>query len=243
MSYLRNLVLVSIIWSFSQLAIATDISLEQARKNIQENLKSIPADSIQPSEIKGLYKVFVPPRIFYVSADGLFAVDGSIIDLKGGVNLTEIEKQKSVITAVNSLGEDSMVVFAPMKTKHTVTVFTDIDCGYCRKLHDAVPEYNKLGIKIRYLAFPRAGLGSASYKKAVSVWCADDRKDAMTKAKSGKPLEAKSCDNPVKSHHNMGNMIGLRGTPAMVLEDGRVIPGFVPPARLNSVLGEPVAIK
>lgn len=243
MSYLRNIVLVTIVWSFSQLALAADISLEQARKNIQKNLKSIPADSIQPSEIKGLYKVIVPPRVFYASADGLFAIDGSVIDLLNGVNLTEMEKQKGVVTAVNGLGEDSMVVFAPKKTKHTVTVFTDIDCGYCRKLHDAVPEYNKLGIKIRYLAYPRAGLGSASYNKAVSVWCADDRKDAMTKAKSGQPLENKSCDNPIKSHHKMGGMIGLRGTPALVLEDGRVIPGFVPPARLATILNEPIAKK
>ena len=162
----RNLVLGTLILGFSQFAIAADAGLEQARKNIQKTLNSVSADSIQPSEIKGLYKVFVPPRVFYVSADGQFAVDGSIIDLKAGINLTELEKQKGIVTAVNSLGEDSMVVFAPKKTKHTVTVFTDIDCGYCRKLHNEIPGYNKLGIKIRYLAYPRAGLGSASYKKA-----------------------------------------------------------------------------
>ena len=239
----RNFVISFAILAFSQATFAADTQLELARKNITKNLAGVSADSIQPSEIKGLYKVSVPPRVFYVSADGLYAVDGSIIDLKAGVNLTELEKQKSVVTAVNSLGEDSMVVFAPDKTKHTVTVFTDIDCGYCRKLHDAVPEYNKFGIKIRYLAYPRAGLGSSSYKKAVSVWCADDRKSAMTKAKSGAKLSEKSCDNPIKAHMEMGSMVGLRGTPALVLDDGRVIPGFVPPARLSSILDKSVAKK
>lgn len=240
---LRNLVLIGIFSAFSHVSLAADISLEQARKNIQKFLKTVSADSIQPSEIKGLYKVLVPPRIFYVSADGQFAVDGSIIDLHNKINLTDLEKQKGVKTAIDNLGEDSMVVFTPKKTKHTVTVFTDIDCGYCRKLHKQIPEYNKLGIKIRYLAYPRAGLGSSSYKKAVSVWCADDRKDAMTKAKNDIKLPEKNCDNPVASQYNLGGMIGLRGTPAMILEDGRLIPGYVPPARLNSLLEESVAKK
>lgn len=243
MFYLRNLVLGVVIWAFSQAALAADANLEKVRKNVQKYMSGISADSIQPSEIKGLYKVLVPPRIFYVSADGQFAVDGSIIDLKAGINLTEQQKQKSTITAIESLGEDSMVVFAPEKTKHTVTVFTDIDCGYCRKLHSSISEYNKLGIKVRYLAYPRAGLGSSSYKKAVSVWCADDRKAAMTRAKNGEPLAEKNCDNPVESQYNLGRMLGLRGTPALVLENGQLIPGYVPPARLNSILNQPVAKK
>lgn len=225
------------------MAMAADPQLEKARENIQKALTGVNADSIQPSEIKGLYKVFMPPRIFYVSADGRFAVDGDIIDLNAGINLTKIEKQKSVATAIESLGESSMVVFAPKQTRHTISVFTDIDCGYCRKLHKAVPEYNKLGIKVRYLSYPRAGLGSASYKKAVSVWCDDNRKAAMTQAKNGVNLPEKNCTNPVESHHRMGGMIGLTGTPAIVLEDGRVIPGFVPPARLNAILNRPVAKK
>lgn len=240
---LRNLVLVSLIWTFSHLALAADISLEQARKNITKTLSSVPADSIQPSEIKGLYKIVMPPRIFYVSGDGKFAIDGSIIDLNAGVNLTKIEKQKSISTAIDSLGEETMVVFEPKQTKHTINVFTDIDCGYCRKLHKAVPEYNKLGIKVRYLAYPRAGLGSSSYKKAVSVWCDDDRKAAMTKAKNGMKLEEKNCDNPVVKHMKLGELVGLTGTPAIILDNGQLIPGFVPPARLSAILNKPVVRK
>lgn len=233
-----KLLLVGVLWVFAQVSVAADTELEQARKNITRVLTTIPADSIQPSVIKGLYTVTMPPRIFYVSADGRFAVDGSLIDLKAGVNLTQIEKQKSVATAIDSLGEDSMVVFAPEKTRHTVTVFTDIDCGYCRKLHSEIPEYNKQGIKIRYLAYPRAGLDSLSYKKAVAVWCADDRKDAMTRAKSGEKLAEKNCDNPIERHYKLGSLIGLRGTPALVLENGQLIPGFVPPARLSAILDQ-----
>ncbi|MGD8525942.1 MAG: DsbC family protein [Thioalkalispiraceae bacterium] len=226
---------------FSAQSLAADEQLAQARINIQKYLTGVPAENIQPSPIKGLYKVFMPPRVFYISSDGQFAVDGDVIDLKSGTNITQAERQKSLINAVNSVGEESMIIFKAPIAKHTINVFTDIDCGYCRKLHKAVSEYNKQGITVRYLAFPRAGIGSASYKKAVSVWCAEDKKAALTKAKSGISLPEKSCENPVEQHHRLGNMIGISGTPAIVLESGRIIPGFVPPARLSSILNQPIA--
>lgn len=217
--------------------------LAQARINIQKYLTGVPAENIQLSPINGLYKVSMPPRVFYISGDGQFAVDGDVIDLKSGTNLTQIEKQKSMVNAINNMGEETMIVFKAKQSQHTINVFTDIDCGYCRKLHKAVPEYNKLGITVRYLAYPRAGIGSGSYKKAVSVWCANDRKSAMTKAKNGIALPESNCDNPVAQHHQLGNLMGITGTPAIVLDSGRLIPGFVPPARLSSILNQSVAKK
>lgn len=242
MSFIRFLLVSSLVLVSAQ-TIAADEKLEKARSNIQKYLSGIPDKNIQLSPIKGLYKVLMPPRVFYISEDGQYAVDGDVVDLKNGINITQLEREKSMVSAINSTGEDTMIIYKAKNSKHTISVFTDIDCGYCRKLHQAVPEYNKLGITVRYLAYPRAGVGSASYKKAVSAWCADDRRAALTKAKSGIKLPEKNCENPVEQHHQLGNMIGISGTPAIVLDNGKLIPGFVPPARLITILDQSVAKK
>jgi len=241
--FLFRYILISCLVILSVQTTAAEEQLAQARINIQKYLSGVPAENIQLSPIEGLYKVFMPPRVFYISGDGQFAVDGDVIDLKNGTNITKLERQKSMVNAINSTGKETMIIFKAKQSRHTINVFTDIDCGYCRKLHKAVPEYNKLGITIRYLAYPRAGIGSDSYKKAVSVWCADDRRAALTKAKSGIKLPEGNCDNPVAQHHQLGNLIGITGTPAIVLDSGRLIPGFVPPARLSSILNQSVAKK
>ena len=136
------------------------------------------------------------------------------------------------------MGEDSMIIFGKDTLKHTVTVFTDIDCGYCRKLHNEIKKYNKLGIRIRYMFYPRAGIGSDSFKKAEAVWCSKDRAKALTQAKNGIKVTSKKCDNLVAQHYAMGNLIGIRGTPALVLEDGSVVPGYIPAARLSAGLNQ-----
>ena len=151
-------------------------------------------------------------------------------------NVTQPLRSKVRMDAINNLGEDSMIVFSPEKVKHTITVFTDIDCGYCRKLHNEMAEYNKHGIEVRYMAYPRAGIDSDSYKKAVSVWCAEDRKAAMTRAKNGDSVTEKNCDNPVAEQFKLGSMMGVRGTPALVLENGQIAPGYIPAARLAGIL-------
>jgi len=242
MFLLRNIFLLFFMF-WSMHSVAADAQLGQARINIQKYLADVPDNNIQRSPIKGFYQVSMPPRIFYLTEDGQFAFDGDVIDLKNNKNLTQIERQKGMVVAIDNMGEDTMIVFKADKPQHTISVFTDIDCGYCRKLHNAVPEYNKLGITVRYLAFPRAGPGSESYKKAVSVWCADDRRTAMTKAKSGIPLDKRNCDNPVTQHYQLGNRVGVTGTPAIAMENGRLLPGFVPPARLSAILNKSLAKK
>ena len=128
------------------------------------------------------------------------------------------------------------IVFAPEEPAYELTVFTDIDCGYCRKLHDQVAEYNEEGISIRYMAYPRAGIGSRSYEKAVTVWCADDPQAAMTSAKAGEEMVPIQCDNPVAEQYQLGQAMGVSGTPALLTSDGQLIPGYVPPAQLRARL-------
>ncbi|HHL45421.1 MAG TPA: DsbC family protein [Gammaproteobacteria bacterium] len=193
-------------------------------------------DSIKPAAVKGLYEVVLGTQVVYVSADGRYLLNGDLINVEQRRNLSDERRSVLYKSAIDKLGEESMIVFAPEKVKHTVTVFTDIDCPYCRKLHHEIENYNKAGIKIRYLAFPRAGIGSDSYKKAVSVWCAKDRAAAMTKAKNGEEVEARSCDNPVQQHMELVQQLGVNATPTLFLEDGRRVPGYVPAGRLIKIL-------
>ena len=206
---------------------------------LQAALKGVTPDSVAPTAIPGLYEVVLDGQVMYLSADGRFVVQGDIVDLGSRVNLTDDRRSELRGKAIAAVSENNMVVFAPEgPVKHTVTIFTDIDCGYCRKMHSQMADYNKEGIKIRYLMFPREGIGSESFNKAVAVWCADDRRDALTKAKRGENLERKTCDNPVKAEYELGQKLGVRGTPSMILESGEMIPGYVPPTQLAQMLAE-----
>jgi Protein-disulfide isomerase len=193
-------------------------------------------DSIEPAPIPGLYEVIFGPQLFYVSADGHYLFRGHIFDLKLRQDVTEPRQALARIKAIERVGEENMIVFAPKEVKHTVTIFTDIDCPYCRKLHQEIDGYTRLGIKVRYLLFPRTGVGSPSYDKAVSVWCADNRQDAITLAKAGKKVTEKKCDNLVEQQMALGQLVGVTGTPAIVMANGRILPGYIPPRELVKFL-------
>lgn len=192
--------------------------------------------SVRPSPIDGLFQVDVGPQVMFVTGDGRYLIDGAVIDLRTRKDISAQAEADARRRAMESVGEDNMVVFAAAKPKHQVTVFTDIDCGYCRKMHEQIGDYEAEGISVRYLFYPRSGVDSPSYNKAVSVWCADDRQAAMTDAKSGKTVPSKTCRNPVERHMELGEMMGIRGTPAIVLDNGQMVPGYVEPKRLAAVL-------
>lgn len=191
--------------------------------------------SIQPSPVAGVYEVIIGPHVLYVSADGRYMFQGDLIDIKARSSLSAPRRREAVREVIDRLGSDSMIVFSPDKPRHHITVFTDIDCAYCRKLHSEIGNYLAKGIEVRYLFYPRAGVGSPSYKKAVAVWCAKDRKQALTDAKANKAIEMKTCDNPVDEHMKLAEALGLRGTPLIVLEDGSIQPGYVPADTLARV--------
>lgn len=210
-------------------------AIEEALK---QALPGIKPDSIKPSPMAGLFEVMVGPKLFYVSKDGRYLIQGSLIDIKERKNLTEDRLTAVRLDSLNKVGIDNMVTFKPKILKHVAYVFTDVDCGYCRKLHSEIDQYLREGIEIRYLFFPRAGKGSDSYSKAVSVWCAKDRNDALTKAKKGENLEHKECDNPVDQHMALASDMGANGTPMIVTEKGDILPGYVPAGQLSNILGQ-----
>lgn len=216
-----------------------DDATAELRKTLEQFIPGAKPDSITPTPIAGLYEVVFGPQLFYMTGDGRYVLQGNLIDFQARTDISEPRRAAVRVQAVNDIGEKNMVVFAPKgAAKHTITVFTDPDCPYCRKLHNEMAEYNRQGIKVRYLLFPRAGKGSVTYDKSVSIWCAKDRNDAMTQVKSGNEIEKKTCDTPIEMHMEMGEMLGITGTPTIVLDDGRILPGYVPADRIARIIEE-----
>ncbi len=215
---------------------SSDPAIEKIRAVLAKRLGDINLDNIEASPVPGLYEVLIGARLYYVSADGRYFIQGKMNDLETGKDLTEEKVSAARKKLIDAVDEKDMIVFGTGKEKHVVNVFTDIDCGYCRKLHSQVDQYNREGIEVRYMAYPRAGVNSDSGRKAVGVWCADDRKKAMNEAKQGKPVNGKTCDNPVAEQFALGKVVGVSGTPALVLENGELIPGYIPPTRLRQLL-------
>lgn len=202
----------------------------------------IKVTNVEPSPIPGLYKTsFSDGPHIYTTADGKYFISGDIYEVKPGqiVNLTDQEKNGDRQKALSKLDKKDMIVFAPDKAqvKEVLYVFTDVDCGYCQLLHSKIAEYNEMGIEIRYLAFPRAGVNSNSYKKIASAWCADDRQAALTKLKNREEIPENVCkDNPVADQYNLSRQLGLSGTPALITQSGQLISGYLEPAKLKEYL-------
>ena len=223
--------------SGAALGLAASVALaadpDQAiRATLTKLQPDMPIEAIAESPMNGLYQVHLKGgRMLYASADGQFLMQGNLYQMKGNdaVNLTREAESKGVAKEINAIPLSEMVVFSPKEpAKAHITVFTDTDCGYCQKLHREVPELNRRGVEVRYMAFPRQGVGSQGYNDLVSVWCAKDRQAAMTQAKSRKQLPPGKCDNPVAKQYEIGQLIGINGTPAIVLANGELIPGYQP---------------
>jgi thiol:disulfide interchange protein DsbC len=201
-------------------------------------LKRLPPGSkledLRPSPIPGVYELAQGAEISYLTADGKYFLDGNLYDMDSRENLTEVVRARARLAMINAVPESQMVIFSPKNPLYTITVFTDVDCAYCRKLHSEIAELNRLGVRVRYMFFPRTGPNTSSWKKAEVVWCSPDRNEALTRAKSGAQLDmSKTCDaTPVARDYALGQSIGVRGTPAIVTERGDYIAGYMPPREL-----------
>jgi len=205
-------------------------------------LKLLPAGSkledLKPSPIAGLYQFMQGADVSYLTADGKYFLDGNVYDMATRANLTEAIRSRARVAMIDAVPESQMVIFSPKNPLHTITVFTDVDCQYCRKLHSEIAEINKLGIRVRYLFFPRTGPNTESWRKAEVVWCSADRNEAFTRAKAGAELDMnKTCGaTPVAREYALGQSIGVRGTPAIVTDGGDFINGYMPPRELLQTL-------
>ena len=208
------------------------------------NLKSVISEgevAVSKTDVAGLVVLeYGNGQILYGTADGRHLLAGDLyeFDEDGLVNRTEERRAVRRRDILASVDPDEMVIFSPKgQVQASVAVFTDVDCSYCRKLHQEMDEINARGIEVRYLAFPRAGVGSRSFEKTVSAWCSDDPHKAITELKLGNSIPDRTCPNPVAAQYELGGAVGVTGTPALVTEDGKLLPGYMPAAQLADALG------
>ena len=219
---------------------------ELTKEQLASQLNGVEVTDISDSPVPGIYQVAVGANVAYVTADGRYIIRGDIYDTETSANLTEGTRAQTRVAMLASVDPASMIVFKPAdgKVKHTVTIFTDIDCGYCRQFHREIDQVLALGIEVHYLFYPRTGRNTESWTKADHVWCAADHNEALTRAKLGGDVPDASCGNtPVEAHYTLGQRIGVRGTPAVFNEQGDLIGGYLPPATLAKVLDDPSLIQ
>lgn len=212
-----------------------------ARAAIHAINPNVEVDRVSPAPLPGFQEVIVGGQVVYVSNDGKYLMQGTLYDIPTKTNLGETAMAKVRQKLLRTMPLSDRIVFAAAAPKYTVDVFTDVECGYCRKLHSQIAEYNREGISVQYLAFPRMGLGSADFKKMVAVWCSSDPKKALTDVKNDRPIPYRNCTNPVTAQYNMGQRMGLSGTPMILAADGTQLGGYLPPAQLRAALDKKAA--
>ncbi len=209
---------------------------ERAIRAIRQLSPDIKVEHIGPAAMPGFREVIVAGQTLYVSDDGNYLIQGSLFDMRGKKDLSQAAMANFRKAQLAQVPASERIVFAPANPRHTVTVFTDAECGYCRRMHGDIAEYNRLGIAFEYLAFPRMGPASADFKVMESIWCAGNRNKALTDAKNGRNPPATRCTNPVMAHWTLGQRVGLQGTPMIIAENGMAAPGYLPPAQLKQWL-------
>ena len=233
------------VFNFIFILISFSVFVFSDKELISAKLENIlPADavieSIEPSVFDGIYKVYYGDlQPIYVSQDGNFFIYGDMYQINSNriINITNEETKSRRVDLLNSIPSNELIIFKSKNEISAITVFTDVDCGYCRKLHSQISEYNKVGITVKYAAFPRSGVGTQTFTKMVGAWCADDPKKVITDLKNDKKLNLDFCDDqPIAKHYVVGQKLGISGTPAIITSDGELIPGYVSPEELLSRL-------
>ena len=226
----------------------SSVSLSSEKSSVADSVEKIRAELVKiippakDSEIiatdaENVFRIDIQGTFAYAYVDGDLVLIGDLLNSKTKANLGDLASAEIMASKIANVPVEKMIVYGPKDAKRHITVFTDIDCGYCRKLHREVPELNAAGVQVRYLAFPRAGVDSESYKKYVSVWCNADQQASLTSAKSGGSVANATCNNPIAENYNLGQDVGVTGTPTIILDDGRVTPGYMPFAALLDTMG------
>ena len=218
-----------------------NLSISELKEKLSERFPdSIEIVSIKEVGIEGYLEVNLKGiEPLFISKDGKYLISGDIYEIteQGLVNRSEARRNYIRKVTISELDESEFIIFKPNKVEHSIFVFTDVDCGYCRQFHREINDYLDLGIQVNYLAFPRAGIDSESYKKVVSAWCSSEPNQAITELKLGYEIKENVClDNPVEKHFDLGNSLGVTGTPSIITSEGRIIPGYIPPEDLIGLL-------
>ena len=231
--------LAAVLLFFAVPATAEEVSaeLQKVRDTVAERFAEISPEEIFESPIPGWYTIRKGAIIAYISGDGRYLLQGDLIDLQENANLSEESRNDARVVMMSAVPNDQLIVFSPDEVQHTVSIFTDIDCTFCRRLHSQIDQYMEQGIEVRYFLYPRNGPTSPSWAKAENVWCADNRNEALTLAKLDQEFPTRTCDASIVSkHYLIGQDVGLRGTPAIVIGDGTLFSGYMPADQLKQAI-------
>lgn len=217
---------------------AAPASKADPRAAIVNKISGLKLEDVRMTPVNGIYEITRGSEVSYTSSDGRYVILGDMIDVDSDSNISETRRRGIRQRLIDTVPESEMLVFSPKDPKYTITVFTDIDCGYCRRLHSQIAEYNRLGIRVRYLFYPRTGPDTDSWHKAEAVWCSSNRNDALTRAKGGEVIKAPDChaNAIVARDYELGQKIGVEGTPAIIMASGEMLPGYASPAELAKYL-------
>ena len=230
---LRIFTLVFTITAATQ--VIADENISELKKSLAKRLPQFEISFIDKTPIEGIYQVIIGGQVIYMTRDARYMIDGNLIDLATKKNYSEDAMSLIRLSQIEKLGEENMIVYTPESIRHTITVVTDIDCPYCRRLHSEMDQYMAGGVKVRYIFMPLKG--QSDYRTTVSVWCSKDQNQALDLAKAGAEMETKDCDNPIDQHLKISKSLGVRGTPAIILQNGSMLPGYVPASKLITELG------
>ena len=219
--------------AFSESHSATDVHAE-----LSKQLPGVKADDVRASKVPGLFEVRMGERSAYVTEDGKYLIRGDMFEVASRANLSDIGRRADRRALLMQLDPGQAITFAPANPKHTITVFTDIECAYCRKLHGEIGLINAQGIAVRYAAYPRGGPNTPAWTQMEAVWCSADRQDALTRAKLGQTIERPAACKaaPVAAQYQLAQKLGIQGTPLVILEDGRIAGGYLPAEALAKML-------
>ena len=211
-----------------------DPKLAAVQQKVASIFDMVKPEDVTPSPIDGWYLIHAGPIVAFVSEDGRYLLQGDVIDLDTRDNVSERIRNQGRAELMASIHEEDVILFSPAETKYTVNIFTDVDCTYCRRLHAQIGEYLEQGIEVRYFLYPRNGPNAPAWATMEEVWCSNDRGSALTAAKQDRKFASTNCDaSKVAEHYELGQQVGLTGTPAIVFEDGTLLSGYLPPNQLR----------
>lgn len=231
---IRLTAIAAAVFAFSPVGAAEDSAqLDEVRQKVGEMFDSIDPGDVKASPVDGWYTIQKGSVVAYISGDGRYLLQGDMIDLDDQINLTEVARTDARRELMATITDDQVITFSPADVKFSVSIFTDTECTYCRRLHSQIEDYMAQGIEVRYLLYPRNGPASRAWNTAEDVWCATDRQNALTMAKLDRKFDTAACDSStIQDHYVIGRDVGLSGTPAIVFDDGTLIAGYVPPDQL-----------
>ena len=240
--YLSSFAAFATLWATSGFAaepVKPPLKAEDIRVQLAKKLPGAKPEDVRPTAIPGMYEISLGSSTAYISADGKYLISGDLYDIDSKINLTEERRTEGRVRTLATIKDADTISFGPANAKHNITVFIDVDCGYCRKLHSEISELNKLGVRVRYAAYPRSGPGTESWTKMEAVWCAKDRRGALSRSQLGEDVGLPKCGaTPVANQFRQGEEMGVNGTPAIFTEGGDYIGGYLPPQKLLAYLDE-----